>query len=246
MSASKRSSMPMRGLFITGTDTGVGKTVVACAILRAALREGVSAGGYKPVCSGAEHHPDGRPYWQDVEDLHAALNAQHPRELICPQTFAAPLAPPVAAEIEGKTVDWAAAIAGADRWRERVDLLIVEGAGGLLAPVTDRQTAADFAVALGFPLVVVSANRLGVVNHTLLTLAAARERGLTVAAVVLNHISEVDDLSAASNFDLLRKFWNDEPLLSLAWGSTVVFARGAAWGGLDWWQVAAESRSQPA
>ncbi|MEZ6057596.1 MAG: dethiobiotin synthase [Planctomycetaceae bacterium] len=204
----------MQGLFITGTDTGVGKTHVTTAALRALRKQGIRVGGYKPVCSGARPiSPEGMTYcWDDVEQIHAALGGEFPRELICPQTYFAPLAPPIAAAQEGREVDAIALRAGALAWRTGVvgsppiELLLVEGAGGFLSPITRFETNADLAVDLQFPVVIVSPNRLGTINQTLLTIEAIRSRGLTVAGVVLNSLSPDDDGSREGNAREIQKF----------------------------------------
>ncbi len=174
------------GLFITGTDTGVGKTFVTCAIARTLADRGVNVGAYKPAVSGAERDPSGRTIWRDLEELWTATGAQFPRERIAPQRFEAPLAPPTAARAEGSQVDPGLLRGGAGWWKDRCDLLLVEGAGGLLSPIADHETVADLATDLGFPLIVVARLGLGTINHTLLTLEAARNRGLAVAGIVLN------------------------------------------------------------
>jgi dethiobiotin synthetase len=188
----------MQGLLITGTDTGVGKTFAACRIVRAARAQGVRVGAYKPVCSGSEVESDGRPRWPDIDALAAALAANVPSEQICPQRFAAPLAPPAAAALEQRQVDEAQLFGGVDAWRDAVDLLIIEGVGGLLCPLSENLTVADFARSVGAPLVVVAALRLGIINHTLLTLEVARKRGLHVAGVLLNETGPDDGSHASS------------------------------------------------
>lgn len=207
--------MPCHGLFITGTDTGVGKTYVAAAIVRLLKRQGVRVGAYKPAVSGNEEDAQG-PVWRDVELLSSALDGVFPREAICPQRFRAPLAPPVAARCEGRQVDGALLRSGADWWRERVDLLVVEGAGGLLSPLTDTESVADVAGDLGFPLVVVARLGLGTINHTLLTLEAACYRGLPVAGIILNQATEPDpsDESTTTNRDELARR-TDVPILAV-------------------------------
>ena len=174
------------GLFITGTDTGVGKTFVTAGIARQLVAQGVAVGVYKPVCSGCELDSARRPFWPDVAELAAAAGGRFDLERICPQRFEAPLAPPVAARLEGRTVDSQLLREGARWWSGRADVLLVEGVGGLLCPLTDAETVADLAVYLGFPLVIVARLGLGTINHTLLTLEAAQRRGLSVAGLVLN------------------------------------------------------------
>jgi len=194
------------GLFITGTDTGVGKTQVACAIIRALRDQGALVGAYKPAVSGSQAGPDG-PVWDDVICLKAALGREIPPERICPQCFHAPLAPPVAARQEGKQVNAVLLRSGIDWWYNRADVVIVEGAGGLLSPLTDAESVGDLARDFGFPLVIVARASLGTINHTLLTLEAARNRRLAVAGIVLNQAAAVDprDCSTATNVEELRR-----------------------------------------
>jgi dethiobiotin synthetase len=234
----------MRGLFITGTDTAVGKTRVAAAIISAARREGLRVGAYKPVCSGAEVDHCGRRVWSDVETLWSALGEHHSRDLICPQCFNAPLAPPLAAAAEGREVSDRLLTAGAQAWRGAADLLIVEGAGGLLCPLTDQTTMADLARDLDWPLVVVAANRLGCINHTLLTLASARQRGLPVAAVVLNSVSAAGDASCAGNAAAIEQYGGPVPIASLEWNGERVQSRDGPIGGLDWYRLADVSQAR--
>jgi dethiobiotin synthetase len=188
----------MQGLLITGTDTGVGKTFVACGIVAALRQQGIRVGAYKPVCSGGEARADGTIGWPDVEALAEALGPAAPSERICPQRFIAPLAPPSAAALERRSVDERQLFEGINAWRQHADLLIIEGVGGLLCPLSQNMTLADFGGRIGVPLVVVAALRLGVVNHTLLTLEVARHRGLTVAGVLLNEIGPDDGSNASS------------------------------------------------
>ena len=188
------------GLFITGTDTGVGKTFVTTRIARELQATGVRVGIYKPACSGSESDESGRPMWEDVDAHFHALNEEFPRKRICPQCFHAPLAPPVAAAAEGRVVDADLLQAGADWWRDRVDVLLIEGAGGLLCPLTESTSIADLAVDLGFPLLIVARLGLGTINHTLLTVEVARSRGLSMTGVVLNdHPPQTNDPATQTN-----------------------------------------------
>ena len=195
----------MRGLFITGTDTGVGKTFVACGIIGSLRAAGLRTGAYKPVCSGADRLPDGRLEWADIAALSRATGGQFANERICPQCFLAPLAPPVAAVAEGRQVDAGLLATGRDAWSPHVDALIVEGAGGLLSPVADGVSNADLARQLGHPLLIVAADRLGAINHTLLTVEAALARQLPVAGVILNRLTAAPDASIDTNYaELVR------------------------------------------
>jgi dethiobiotin synthetase len=174
--------------FVTGTDTGIGKTLVSCALLAAARARGLAVGALKPIETGCPG-PPGALAPADAIALHRAAGGLSTTG--APPTsvyrFAAPLAPSVAAEREGAIIDFAPILGAADRLRERApDLLLVEGAGGLLVPITDALDMADLAAALALPLLVVARDGLGTINHTLLTLAVAGARGLSVAGVVLN------------------------------------------------------------
>jgi dethiobiotin synthetase len=191
----------MRGLFITGTDTGVGKTHIACEIVRELRAAGHRVGAYKPVCSGAVSGQAGRPIWDDVEALRQALDSDISDDRISPQRFVAPLAPPIAARQEGRTVDVMELQRGFDWWSSRSEIVVVEGAGGLLCPLTDTESMADLAKRFELPLIVVARLGLGTINHTLLTVEVARQCGLHVAGIIFNEPSSaaVNDPSATSN-----------------------------------------------
>lgn len=191
----------MRGFFVTGTDTGVGKTHVSCDIVRDLRKRGHRVGAYKPVCSGVRIASNGRSVWDDVEELRNALGGDVSEDQISPQRFDAPLAPPLAARQEGRSVDLVGLQSGFDSWRSQCDLLIVEGAGGLLCPLTERETMADLAMRFQLPLLIVARLGLGTINHTLLTIEAARARGLQIVGVLLNEATPlpVDDISINTN-----------------------------------------------
>lgn len=191
--------MSCAGLIVVGTDTGVGKTFVSVAIARRLRELDVRVGVYKPAASGAESTSTG-PVWTDVRDLSAAVSDSFPAARICPQCFAAPLAPPVAARLEGRSVDDALLIGGLRWWFDQVNALVVEGVGGLLSPLSESLTVADFAALAGLPLLVVGRLGLGTINHTLLTVEAALRRELPVAGIVLSQASPGQpDLAATTN-----------------------------------------------
>lgn len=214
------------GLFVTGTDTNVGKTWMATLIVRQLRAAGLRVGAYKPVCSGAVVDPQGRVRWDDIDQLRAALGGDSFRnalsdEAICPQRFLAPLAPPLAARAEQRSVDARLLKTGADWWRGRADVLVVEGAGGLLSPVSEFQTVADVACDFSYPLIVVARCGLGTINHTLLTLEAARCRKLRVAGVVLNQARPDDDIALAADNAREIECHSGAPVLGIvAWGTT--------------------------
>lgn len=193
------------GLFVVGTDTNVGKTYVVAQLARLLREEGVSVGIYKPACSGARRDPSGQALWDDVEAHFDAMEGEFPRERICPQCFLEPVAPPVAARCEGRAVDDDLLVAGAEWWMGRVDVLLVEGAGGLLSPLSASSTVADVADQLGFPLLLIAHWRLGTLNQTLLTLEVAEGRGLTTSGVILNAVHPgVPGLAERTNAEELR------------------------------------------
>lgn len=188
------------GLFVTGTDTGVGKTHVASIILRELRAEGIRVGAYKPLCSGAVINAEGQPAWDDLERLAAALERPECSPLIGPQRFLAPLAPPLAARAEGRTVDPAALDAGVRAWQAGCDRLVIEGAGGWFCPLTETQTFADWVARWRWPVLIVARRGLGTINHTLLTIAAIRQCGVPIVGIVMNGArADDDDLSVREN-----------------------------------------------
>jgi dethiobiotin synthetase len=197
-----------RGYFVTGTDTAVGKTVVTAALAAALRAAGVDVALLKPVQSGA--------LADDPEGDAALLGAE------CVYAFRAPLAPLIAAREERATVELEPILERARRLAAEHELLLVEGAGGLLVPLADGLDVAGLAAALELPLIVVARADLGTVNHTLLTLEAARARGLAVAAVVLNGPEDESSRDNAGMIEsrggvpvLARVPWLDNPSQAL-------------------------------
>ena len=235
----------LKGLFITGTDTSVGKTWVTAMIARELRKEGVRVGVYKPCCSGAERDRAGRPVWPDVETLAAAIGGDVPTDHICPQRFAAPLAPPVAARLEGRQVDVQRLRAAASVWNGKVDLLLVEGVGGWLCPLTESETVADLAVDFGFPVLVVARLGLGTISHTLLTVEAIERRGLPVAGIVLNEaVPESSPLAAETNPAEIAARCRAPILGILAHGASGGLRQDTGASKIDWHALAA-SPSRP-
>ncbi len=200
----------MRGLFVTATDTGVGKTEVACAILREARARGIDAVGMKPAQSGAL---PGEP--TDAERLLAASGGGEPLEAVCPYSFAAPLAPAVAARLENVRISLPRLVDLARALAERHAAVVVEGAGGLLVPLAEGETYADLATALALPVLVVARAGLGTVNHTALTVEALRRRGLEVGAIVLNRTAPGDDPSVPHNAAEIERLTGIAPAATL-------------------------------
>jgi len=171
----------VHGCFVTGTDTGVGKTVLAAALAAALRAQGVRVGAFKPVVTGLDEPEPGRP--ADHELLGAAAGVAP--DAVAPLRFGPAVSPHLAAELAGTAIDAAALVAAAQAAGARADVLIVEGVGGLLVPLTVGFSVRDLAVALGLPVVVAARPGLGTISHTLLTVEAARGAGLEVRAVVL-------------------------------------------------------------
>ena len=189
--------------FITGTDTGVGKTFVTALLARALRRAGLDTVALKPICSGDRG---------DAEILRAACDGELGLDEVNPLWFQMPVAPLMAARHEGRTIS----IPVLETWFRSVSAgrksVLVEGAGGWLAPITKEALVADLAVALGLPVIVVVANRLGCVNHTLLTIGSIRARGLECRGIILNSLPRESAGSALGNRQMLEEF-TDVPIL---------------------------------
>jgi len=190
------------GLFITGTDTGVGKTFIACGLASLLREMGYKVGVMKPAETGCEPR-DGDPFPQDAFYLKEASGCAEPLEQICPYRFHEPLAPSVAAAREGIKIDVSILSQNFEKISSAHDVTIVEGAGGLLVPLLPHYTYADLVGLLKLPVVVVAANRLGAINHLLLTLEHAACRGLRVLGYVLNQLEAQPSLAAETNPEAL-------------------------------------------
>lgn len=196
--------------FVTGTDTGVGKTLISCALLLALRKQHAKVVGMKPVAAGADL-VDGAWLNDDVAALRAAGNLPVPPELDNPYCFPDPLSPHLAAARVGATVETGVL---AERYRQLAtlaDAVVVEGAGGFIVPLSDTATSADFAVKLGLPMVVVVGLRLGCLNHAALTREAILSRGLTVAGWVANRVDPAM-LAADDNLATLTRLFGAPPL----------------------------------
>ena len=172
--------------FIAGTDTGVGKTHVTKILLESLRADGIDAVGYKPIVCG------------DRDDAHilAAASGGLPLELVNPIWLKTAAAPWVAAQLENVSIDIAALIAGYQILAAEHELVLVEGIGGWEVPINANYSTADLAVALGLPVALVVANRLGAINHTILTCQSIRMRQLDLRGIILNHL--VDELDTAT------------------------------------------------
>lgn len=168
--------------FITGTDTGIGKTLVSCALLHAFAVRGMSVAGFKPVACGC----DGDGQNEDVRKLSAASNIHAGYSQINPYNFVPPIAPHIAARDSGASIDFARIMESYRELASQADVVIVEGVGGFLVPLNDGQDSADLAVELGLAVIMVVGVRLGCLNHALLTARAIAGSGLKCAGWVAN------------------------------------------------------------
>ncbi|MGH8754097.1 MAG: dethiobiotin synthase [Burkholderiales bacterium] len=173
--------------FVTGTDTGVGKTMVACALLYAFARQGKSVVGMKPVTAGCEETPEGLRN-NDVEQLIAASTIKAPRHMVNPYSLIPSIAPHIAAQQAGIEIKLAVIKTAFEQLRKTAEVVVVEGVGGFKVPLNSRQDSADLAGLLGVPVILVVGMRLGCLNHALLTSDAIEARGLKLAGWVANCI----------------------------------------------------------
>jgi dethiobiotin synthetase len=203
-------------LLVTGTDTGVGKTLVTAAVAAALAARARRVGVAKPVETGCRA-TDRLLEPEDAATLAAAAGSAEPLEEVCTYRFSEPLAPALAAERAGVTVDVPHLIATLRRRAATADILLVEGAGGLLVPLTRTATYADLATELGAPVVIVVGSRLGAINHARLTLEVLAARGIATRGYVLNRLAAGPDLAAETNRTLLAAVAGARFLGELPW-----------------------------
>jgi dethiobiotin synthetase len=211
--------MPARGIFVTGTDTGVGKTFVACALLRALVAAGANAIGMKPVAAGLDAAIGVN---EDVCALDAAGNVDAPLADRNPYAFADPVAPHLAAAAAHVTIDVRNIAAAYARLALRADTIVVEGAGGALVPLDARRDMLDVADALRLPVLLVVGMRLGCVNHALLSTLAIRARGLVLAGWVANELPP-GMARAEGNVDTIARRLGSRPIAAFTQHETAHF-----------------------
>jgi len=187
-----------QGVFVTGTGTEVGKTVVAAAIARTLAAEGNRVAVFKPAITGLDE--DGEP---DQALLRRAAGSEQSDEEIAPYRYGPPMSPHLAAELAGEEIAPQRLREAVDAAAAGADALVCEGVGGLFVPLADGYLVRDLAVELGLPLVIAASPGLGTINHTLLTIEAARSAGLKVSAVVLTPWPEKPDAIGRSNRDTI-------------------------------------------
>ncbi len=203
-----------RGYFVTGTDTAVGKTFVTCALAGLFKEIGLVVGVMKPIESGCPEGEGGNHdnilIPADAMKLKLASGSEDSMEDICPYRFAMPVSPNIAAREatqDEDNIELTTIKQSFDRMKKTNDIMLVEGAGGFMTPITSTKTMADLAFSIGLPLIIVAASKLGVLNHTLLTVAHARSMGLKVAGIILNHpkpIKRTDESIVFNKSELAR------------------------------------------
>jgi dethiobiotin synthetase len=203
-----------RGVFVAGTDTGVGKTRVAVALLRGAAAAGFRAVGMKPVAAGIDA---GAALNADVVSLMQAGNVAAPPEDVNPFAFGAPIAPHLAAATARKAIDLDRIVSAYGRLAGRADVVVVEGAGGVLVPIGARGDMLDIAARLGLPVLLVVGMRLGCLNHALLSALAIDARGLRLAGWIANRIHPAM-LEVEANVGALARRLPAPLVADLAWG----------------------------
>ena len=229
---------------VTGTDTGVGKTVVSCALAARARQLGVRVSAMKPIESGVAERPVSEAgLASDADRLRAACGSTLPLSVVRPYVLAEPLAPMIAAARAGVEIDVGVLDTALAQVERDADLVLVEGAGGLLVPIDLRLSYLDLFAHWHLPLLLVAGNKLGVLNHVLLTVRAAETAGVPVRAIVLTALSDRDatvadaTVAEATNFDALATLLPHHTILRFPWvdrpDDLDALAAAAEVGGLD-------------
>lgn len=198
-------------VFVAGTDTGVGKTLVSAIMAMFFKEKGIDVGVMKPFETGAKKY-GGEMLPEDASTLKAVAGVDDPLDLICPYCFETPASPAEAARVEGKRVDLKKVKEALEELSRRHDLLIVEGAGGLLVPVAEGVLYSDLLKELGLDVILVSRNCLGTINHTLLSLYYCKREGIKVLGYVLNKVNSKGDGTEDTNPTWIKAF-TDVPFL---------------------------------
>lgn len=202
-----------KGILITGTDTGIGKTHVACLLAKAFLSLGIQGVGvFKPIETGVIDVP------QDALKLKESAECCEPVSVVAPYTFKEPVSPWIASRKENRPISFSVLEQTYEKICSKHSLTIVETAGGLFVPISSEGTYADLAKRLHLPIVVVVGLRLGAINHTLLTIQAARSQGLQVLGYVLNEYEPADSAGARSVEEALQEFAGVPLLGTIAYG----------------------------
>lgn len=212
----------MAGYFIAGTDTGVGKTFIAAALVRHFAQQKLAVIGMKPVAAGCEL-VNGEWLSEDVMQLREAANVTAPLHLINPYAFEPAIAPHIAAERLGVVITLPTILQAYQQLTVMADMVIVEGVGGVRVPLGPQLDTADLAVALGLPVILVVGMRLGCINHALLSVEALQARGLKLAGWVANQV-DTDMLALEENQQALLARIAAPCIASVAWGTRPNFS----------------------
>jgi dethiobiotin synthetase len=199
--------METKGFFVIGTDTGVGKTFVTAGIAAVLKEKGVNVGIMKPIETGCPEK-DGKLEPQDAFFLKKISGVDDDIDLINPYRFKAPLAPAVASRVEDKTVELKRIKECYNKLVSKHSMMFVEGAGGLLAPISENETVADLIKLLNLPIIIIAASRLGAINHTLLTVRHAQAIGIEVKGIILNYPSLAIDETLSTNQAEIKRLTN--------------------------------------
>ncbi len=203
-----------KGIFITGTDTGVGKTFVAAGLIKAIRGKGINVCPMKPVETGCKRR-NGKLIPADAVELLKASGIEESLDSVNPYRFRQPLAPAVAAEKEGVVIRKSRIISAYKRLSKSYDFTLIEGAGGIMSPVYKEYLCLDMIKDLALPLIIVSRPGLGTINHTLLTIEAAKSRGINVYGVIINHVASTGKhLSEKSNPEIIENI-SKVPILGI-------------------------------
>ena len=196
----------LNGLFITGTDTGVGKTYVACGLAKALVKKGVHVGVMKPIATGETN------FSADAEELKKAAQVIENKEIINPYCFSIPAAPLVSARCAKQRISVPKILSAYRQLTKIHDFLIVEGAGGLLVPISYTMTMADLAKKINLPLLIISRGSLGTINHTLLTVSYAQTYHIPVFGILINHTEPIRSVAQKTAAQTIQQF-TDTPVL---------------------------------
>jgi len=198
-----------KGIFVTGTDTGVGKTVVSAALAWTLKGSGKRVAAIKPVQTGTNSGG-----LMDIEFVQTVIMTNYPLDEVCPYRFSQPLAPAVASRLAGEKINLKKINSAFHNLSSNHDVVIVEGAGGLLVPITDNYLMSDLACDLGLHLIIVTHPNLGTLNHTLLTTESAKHRGLKILGIVINKFPLDPGIAERTNPELILKM-TGEPIVGI-------------------------------
>jgi len=204
----------MNGIFVTGTDTGVGKTFISCAIAKGLRKKGIDTGVMKPIETGCKKRNNSLVPADGIS-LKKSAGVDDPLDLIVPYRFSAPLAPFIAAELENKRINILKIKNSYIKITKRHDFIIIEGAGGVLVPITKSYTYLNLIKDICIPVVIVAANKLGVINHLMLTVHSLKQNRITPYCVILNNIEHKKNIAQRTNLYALKNLLKNIPILDV-------------------------------